>query len=76
MENETKTGSRAAYYRAWRFKNLEKDEARKRSYWERKAAKLYGDAYEGPKDGAELSKQAREVRRVYYANRRERIAKS
>lgn len=76
MENATNTASRAAYYRAWRIKNPEKDEARKRSYWERKAAKVYGNQYEGPGEGTKLSNQAREVRRVYYAERRERIARS
>lgn len=75
MSITTKTTSRAAYYKAWRKKNPEKDEARKRSYWERKAAKVYGDNYEPPKDPGTLSEQAKEVKRVYYQNRRENRAK-
>lgn len=75
MSITTKPASRAAYFKAWRKKNLEKDEARKRSYWERKAAKIYGTKYEAPADPGTLSKHAKEVRRVYYQNRRENLAK-
>ena len=62
--------SRSEYYRKWRAENRSGDRAIKSRYWEKKAQELFGEEYHGPVPGEELSEQAREVRRKYYAEYR------
>lgn len=64
------TKSRREYYRTWRAKNRKCDKATKLRYWEKKAKDYYGEDYTGPEVAGELSRQAREVRRKYYAEYR------
>lgn len=62
--------SRREYYRKWRADNKSGDRAIKSRYWEKKAREIFGDGYIGPAPGEDMSQQAREVRRKYYAEYR------
>ena len=64
--------TRRKYYREWRAKNRGADKAIKFRYWEKKAQEYYGADYVGPLPGEELSRQARDVRRKYYAEYRKK----
>lgn len=64
--------TRREYYRKWRANNRKADKATKFRYWEKKAQEYYGADYIGPLPGEELSRQAREVRRKYYAEYRKK----
>ena len=69
LSPEAKT-SRREYYRKWRANNRDTDRATKCRYWEKKAQEYYGADYIGPNSDGELSRQAREVRRKYFAEYR------
>ena len=62
--------SRREYYREWRASNSKSNKAIKLRYWEKKAQAFYGKDYKGPVKDGELSPQAKEVRRKYYAEYR------
>lgn len=62
--------ARRDYLKKWAAENPDKVKANASRYWERRAAKEYGKAYKGPKDGETMSAQAMETRRKYYRQRR------
>ena len=64
--------ARAEYYRSWRVEHPESARATQLRYWEKKAQAIYGADYVAPLPGEEISTQALEVRRAYYAERRKR----
>lgn len=64
--------SRRDYYRKYRNENKDIVRATKLRYWEKKAQEYYGVDYVGPESPEELSRQAQEVRRKYYAAYRTR----
>ncbi len=64
------SNSRREYYRKWRADNKNGDKAIKLRYWEKKAQEYYGEDYIGPESSDQLSRQAKEVRRKYYADYR------
>ena len=64
------TKTRSEYYRTWRANNKAVDRATKQRYWEKKAQAFYGADYIPPESSDELSPQAKEVRRRYYAEYR------
>lgn len=63
---------RSSHYKKWRSDNPEKAKAIRLRYWEKKAQEYYGEDYIGPGEGDELSRQAREVQRKYYAEYRKK----
>ena len=65
-------GARSEYYKAWRNQNPERSKAIQIRYWETRAAKHYGLKYNGPGENGELSEQAREIRKEYYADLRKK----
>lgn len=58
------------YLRRWKQQNPDKVKANQASYWEKKAAAMFGDKYQGPTAPGELSEHAKMARRYYYAKRR------
>ena len=62
--------ARVEYYRSWRVEHPENIRATQLRYWEKKAQEFYGKNYVAPAPGEEISSQAVEMRRAYYANRR------
>lgn len=70
--SKAEKNARNEYYKEWRKENPEKTKAARLRYWENKAAKIYGTKYTGPEDGEEMSAQAREIQRRYYAENRKK----
>ncbi len=64
--------ARSEYFKLYRAEHPESIKAVRLRYWEKKAQEFYGVDYVGPKPGEELSSQARELRRKYYADYREK----
>lgn len=56
--------------KTWRKNNPENVQATRRRYWEKKAREQYGREYKAPENNNELSAQAVEIRRAYYATYR------
>lgn len=62
--------TRADYYKRWRVEHPGDIRNAQLRYWEKKAREVFGKKYKAPAPGEELSEQARELRRKYYAERR------
>lgn len=66
--------ARNEYYKAWRGEHPERVKAIQLRYWETKAQKIYGAAYQAPSSNESMSEQAKEVRKKYYADHRAKNA--
>lgn len=66
------TNTRREYLRTWNAEHPENTRATRSRYWEKKAKEFYGPDYVGPKEGEDLSKQARRIRNRYYKEYRKK----